>query len=190
MFAGETAALGGDGRNDRGGKERRPGPLPRCQRDLKRHPYSFYFATTPTDQPQRKGRGFFLRGWGSWGWRGGVLSVAPAGIGAVVPPPWGEPLPSPLQFKLGTKSMCMFYFWFYFTLFFLFDSLFFFVCGRRETGWGGYPLPPAQLTVQEEGSALLRPTIVQCCWCVRKRLCSYSPGPFLGVGGGTGCWAS
>lgn len=45
--------------------------------------------------------------------------------------PGGKSLPSPLQVKLGTKSMCIFYFWFYFTLIFVL-FFFFFVCGRRE----------------------------------------------------------
>lgn len=85
--------------------------------------------------------------------------------------------------------MFIFYFWFYFTLTFV---LFFFFClWQEEVGGRGrvhavpWPDPPPvssdQQTVQDGGSALLQPTIVQCCGCVeKKRLCSYLPGPLLG----------
>lgn len=81
--------------------------------------------------------------------------------------------------------MCIFYFWFYFTLVF-----FVFFCLWQEGGervhavhWPQTPsVSSDQQTVQDGGPALLQPTIVQCCWCVeKKRLCSFFPGPFLGM---------
>lgn len=72
-----------------------------------------------------------------------------------------------------------------------FCFILFFCLWQEEVGGGGGsmlspgPTPPSvssdQQTVQDGGSALLQPTIVQCCGCVeKKRLCSYLPGPLLG----------
>lgn len=79
--SGETAAPGGGvDRRTRGEKERQPGPLPRCQQDLRDLPLLLYFATTPTNQPEGRGEGFQ----GVWG--GGEGFFTPAGIGVSVPP--------------------------------------------------------------------------------------------------------
>lgn len=45
-------------------------PLPQCQQDLETSHYSFYFAKTPNNQPQWKGRVFFR----------GVVRVAGGGF--------------------------------------------------------------------------------------------------------------
>lgn len=156
---GETAAAGV--LEDQMEKDRQPGPLPWCKQDLRDLPLPLYFATTPTNQPEGKGgRGDFSRG------RVGVAGegfVTPAGIGVSVPPR-DKFLPPSLQFKLGTKSMCMFYFLVFIFFYFLLTFYFWFerevqcVCQHFTSLC---PLPNIQY--RKGGSALLRPTIVQCC---------------------------
>lgn len=69
----------------------------------------------------------------------------PAGIGVSIPPR-GKSLPSSLQFKLGTKSMCMFYFFGLFHFFFFVEVLFSFIfcCGEVCSVSIG-PSPPSIL---------------------------------------------
>ena len=84
---------------DRGDKERQSGPLPRCQQDLRDLPLPLYFAMTSTNQPQGRGGGF--PGRGEFGVAGRGLSRQQELAWAFLP--GGKPLPSSLQFKLGTK---------------------------------------------------------------------------------------
>lgn len=109
--------------------------------------------------------------------------------------PEGESLPSPLQVKLGTKSMCIFFLVLFHSRF-CFLLLFFFLLlsvagGEGKGSWlstGPNPPPVSsdQQTVQDGGSALLQPTIVQCCWlvCGEEASLLVAPrDPSWGVGG-------
>lgn len=126
---------------------------------------------TSTNQPQERGEGFLG---GIWCFREGF--VTPAGFGVSVPPR-GKSLPSSLQFKPGTKlCVCVFFllFLFLFYLVLCFCCRWWCVCVCVWEGSGVCPwalhlsLSSTEHTVQEGGSALLRPNIVQCCWCVEK----------------------